>query len=242
MIPAALRGPGALSALALGGLSLALCAGLILFVPERHAPPKPITGTGTGAQATAPAATAPETARQAPAARPGAAQGWIIDPAASAIGFSAVVDGAPFSGKFPQVQGTIAFDPDHLAQSRADISVAIAGVASGSSDRDASIVSADWFDAANFPQAHFVSDRFEKTGDNAYTVHGTLTLRDTSLPVEMPFTLVFGTDASGRRTADAKGSFGISRTQFRIGRGDWADTSEVADHVDVTVALHTVGE
>jgi polyisoprenoid-binding protein YceI len=189
-------------------------------------------------------ATAAATA-EAGIAQPAAAgtvQCWIIDPAASSIGFSATVDGAPFSGRFSQMQGTIAFDPAHLDRSRADISVAIASVSSGSGDRDASIVSADWFDAAGFPQARFVSERFEKTGDNAYTVHGTLTLRDTALPVDMPFTLAFGTDAEGRRTADAKGGFGISRTQFKIGRGDWADTSEVADHVEVTIALHTVGE
>jgi cytochrome b561 len=227
----------ALAVAAAGALSVALCAWFILQPkPERPAKPPAMQAENAMPQQ---AAAAPGTETAAPAA---AAQAWSIDVPASTVGFTATVDGQPFTGRFEQMSGTIDFDDAHLADSRIDVSVNIASVKSGSAERDQSIVSADWFDASAIPAARFTSSSIVKTGEGAYKATGDLTLRDTVKQVELPFTLAITQGADGRKTAVAKGGFTISRGDYRIGQGDWASSDTVADKVDINLEIHATAQ
>ena len=73
-------------------------------------------------------------------------------------------------------------------------------------------------------------------GDGQYEARGTLTLRDHSLPVVLPFTLALE-GAPGERLATAEGSMTINRTDYGVGQGMFADTSVIPDPVEIAVRI-----
>jgi polyisoprenoid-binding protein YceI len=98
-------------------------------------------------------------------------------------------------------------------------------------DRDASLLDKDWFNAKEFPQAMFESQKIEKAADGSYVANGQLTLKGQTKPAAMKFTLT----GSGA-TAQFAGSLSINRFDFNVGEG-WNDTSWVAQEVAVDVKL-----
>jgi cytochrome b561 len=163
------------------------------------------------------------------------APSWVIDPQASRAEFSATVDNVAFTGTFTGMTGTILFDPGNLPGSRADVTVRIDTVQSGSAERDSSMVQPAWFDAESFPESRFVSTAFESLGGNRYVAHGRLTIRDVTLPVDLPFTLDISTDSGGNKIANMQGTFDLQRLDYGVGQGDWAGTGMVANPVNVRV-------
>jgi len=67
-------------------------------------------------------------------------------------------------------------------------------------------------------------------------VTGKLTIKGTAQNLVVPVTL---TQSGGNTTA--AGSFVLKRLAFRIGDGDWKDTSMVADDVQVRFKLALTG-
>jgi polyisoprenoid-binding protein YceI len=149
----------------------------------------------------------------------GAAQAtvWKIDPARSRLGFSGVQAGAPFKGRFGRFGAAIAFDPDRPSPAHLLVTVDLASVATGDTQRDEAWPGKDWFDTAQFPQAKFESTALHRKGPNAFEAVGVLTLRGVSHPLILPFTL----DANGK-SAHARGHVDLSRTAFGVGQGTWA--------------------
>ena len=76
----------------------------------------------------------------------------------------------------------------------------------------------------------------KKTGPGKFDVAGKLTIKGVAQDVVVPVTLA----ASGANTT-ASGSFGIKRLTYKIGENDWADTSMVADPVEVRFKLTLSG-
>lgn len=171
------------------------------------------------------------------AAAPVEAPAWGIDADNSYAEFTVTVQGGPFTGRFTGMKGHIAFDPENLPGSSADVTVSIATAASGSAERDDSLRQSPWLAADLFPESRFVTDRIEADGENRYIAHGRLTVRDITLPVEVPFTLVLSTDDVGNKVAKMNGSFAINRLAFGVGQAEWSATDMVADAVNVGVSL-----
>lgn len=166
--------------------------------------------------------------------------GWAIVPGQSRLGFEAMLYGQPFTGVFTQFDGNIRFDPDDLAGSKADITIAMDSVDSGDSERDTQMRGSDWFDVLSFPAARFETMVFERGADNNYVVVGNLTIRDVMLPVTLPFTLEIKENQDGGRIAEMHGSFSISRRGFQIGQGEWAESEDVGDSIRIDVSLTAI--
>ena len=164
-------------------------------------------------------------------------KGWVIVPEKSSLAFEAQMYGTAFTGAFHDFGGTILFDPDNLKAAKADIRMDMSSVVTGNKDRDSQILTADWFDVETFPEARFESLRFEAAGEGRYIVIGTLTIRDVSLPVSLPFTLTIQKDSEGRDLAEMEGTLTLNRLDFGIGQGEWQDTKTVADRVSIKVSL-----
>lgn len=158
--------------------------------------------------------------------------GWAILPDISRLEFDAVLYNAPFTGTFRKFGGTIVFDPENLADARADITIDMNAVVTGDSDRDKNIAGAEWFDAGKFPAARYVATKFEKGDGDNYVAIGDLTVRDQTMPVIIPFTL---TIANG--TAHMQSELTLDRTNFGVGQGQWADESTVGHDVKVRIDL-----
>jgi len=162
---------------------------------------------------------------------PAPAAHWAVDPA-SKLGFAGKMSGETFSGAFRRWTAQIAFDPKNLAASKAEVSVDVASAATGDADRDSALPTADWFAAARFPKASFVTREFKDLGGGRYQAVGDLTLRGVSHPVTLPFTLAIAGD-----TARMNGQLVLNRTAFGIGQGQWKTGETVDTQVTVTIAL-----
>ena len=160
------------------------------------------------------------------------ATAWAVEHDASVLGFAGVSQGQDFEGSFGTWDATINFDPANLAASMAEVTIDMGSASTDDPSRDSSLPEDDWFAIAMFPEATFESSSIEATGDNSYVAHGTLTIRDMSKAVDLPFTV----DIDGDNAAMA-GSLTIDRTDFGVGQGAWSSGSTVATSVTVNVAI-----
>ena len=87
-----------------------------------------------------------------------------------------------------------------------------------------------------FPQATFQSGAVKKTGPGKFEVAGKLSIKGNVRDVTVPVTLT----QTGAVTT-ASGAFALKRLAFKIGENEWADTSMVADDVQVKFKLALTG-
>jgi cytochrome b561 len=162
---------------------------------------------------------------------------WTIEPTQSHLTFEGTQMGAPFKGEFKKFGGTILFDPARLDESSANIVVDMTSFDTRSPERDDNLKTSPWFFVDSFPQSTFRAEKFEKIGDNQYIAHGQLTIRDVTLPVDLPFTLTIASDATRHKTAKMDGELILQRLDYNIGTGDWKDTSTVGNPVKVRISI-----
>ena len=159
---------------------------------------------------------------------------WHADAKSSTLGFSGVQQGEAFNGRFKTFDATIAFDPAQLATSRFDVRIMLASADTANSERDDSLRGGDFFDTAHMPIATYTSARFRSLGGNRYAADGTLTLRGISKPVTLTFAWTAGA------TPGLIGDAVVNRLDFKVGGGQWADTSAIDNAVKVHTALKLV--
>ncbi|WP_329741205.1 YceI family protein [Dyella sp. A6] len=156
---------------------------------------------------------------------------YTVQQPGSTLGFSGTFQGASFDGHFGKWNATISYDPAHLASSKFDVTVDLASANTGDSDRDGALPGPDFFDTAKYPQAHFVTTRFQQVGGKVIA-DGMLTLRGVTKPVSL--TVNFKPQGKGA-TLDVNGT--LKRLDFGVGGGQYADTSVIGADVKVTAHL-----
>ena len=136
--------------------------------------------------------------------------------------------GSPVTGSFDEWTSAITFDPDATGvMGDVTTTIAIGSVALGSVTSQA--LGSDFFDAQTFPTAQFAGEITQ--ADTGYLATGTLTVKDNSMAVTLPFTLELEGD-----TARMSGSVTLDRRDFQIGQS-MSDESNLAFAVDVAIAL-----
>jgi polyisoprenoid-binding protein YceI len=170
-----------------------------------------------------------------------AAQQKVV-PAQSEIVFVSRQMGVPVEGRFRTFDAKVAFDPAKPATSQIAFTVDVASATLGVRETDAELPKPIWFNTARFPQATFQSSAVKAVGAGKFEVAGKLTIKGASSDVVVPVTLAQPSGPAGVTTAT--GSFPIKRLTFKIGENEWADTSMVADEVQVRfkIALTGVGK
>lgn len=156
---------------------------------------------------------------------------WKQQPG-STLGFTGEQQGEAFNGQFRTFTSVIRFDPAALADARFDVSIDVTSADSANSERDETMLGADFFDTANFPKAHFVTQAFRQIAPGQFEADATLTIRDKTIGLKFPFT--WTADA---KSAELKSRVTLNRLAFGLGTGDWEDPSSVGHSVDVTVDL-----
>ena len=165
------------------------------------------------------------------AALPSLAQQKLV-PQQSEVSFSVKQMGVPVEGRFRKFDAQLALDPKKPEAGKVTITIDTASASFGVADTDAELPKAAWFSAAKFPQATFQSNAIKAASANRLDVTGKLTVKGTVRDVTIPVTLA---QAGGVTTAT--GTFHIKRLDFKIGEGEWADTSMVANDVQVKFKL-----
>ncbi len=163
---------------------------------------------------------------------------WKVE-ADSKVIFIASQSGAPVEGRFEKFDAEIRFDAENLEASAVAVDIDIASVNSESRDRDQVIRSPDLFDAAIWPTARFEAPRFVHAGGNSYEAQGSLTMRDVTRDVVLPFELKIEDhpDDPALLRARAVGELTIKRLDYGVGQGQWTDTSVVPDEVAIRIEI-----
>ena len=136
--------------------------------------------------------------------------------------------GSPVTGRFDDWTAAITFD-ENAAGVLGDVTttIAIGSLSLGSVTGQA--LGADFFHATGFPTATFAA-QITAEGD-AYLADGMLTIKDISMPVSLPFTLVVDGDV-----AQMAGQVTIDRRTFAVGQS-MGDETNLAFAVDIAINL-----
>jgi polyisoprenoid-binding protein YceI len=172
-----------------------------------------------------------------------AAPAWEFDRAHAAFYFDVKHIFSTVRGLFEDYSGTFRFDPNQLEESGFDITVKVKSVNTFNTKRDNHLRSNDFFDAGKFPEMKFQSRRITHTGGSQYAVQGTLTIKDVSKDITVPFTfwgvkenpfnpkeLVAGFDAR----------FTIDRIEYHVGDRKYYDMGVTGKDIDLFISLEMI--
>ncbi len=150
---------------------------------------------------------------------------WNIDPMHSEVQFKVkhlVI--STVTGNFNKFSATLDTVGDGFEGADVHFDADIASISTNNEQRDSHLQSADFFDAASFPQLTFASTAFRKISEEAYEVTGDLTIRGTTrsitLQAEYGGTTV---DPYGQTKAGFEAVGKISRKEFGL---TWNATTE----------------
>ena len=169
---------------------------------------------------------------------------WIIDPTHSEVSFKVkhlVI--STVTGYFRSFKGSAeSTDEENFDDAKIEFSAEIDSIDTNQKDRDAHLKSADFFDAATNPKLKFANGILVKKGED-YVLKGDLTMRETTLPVELAVELggVAG-DPYGNTKAGFEIIGKVSRKAFGL---TWSAVTEagsvvVGDEVKIIASIQLV--
>jgi polyisoprenoid-binding protein YceI len=159
-----------------------------------------------------------------------------LQAAGSEIAFTTRQMGVPVEGRFGSFSAQVTLDPRRPEDGSISLAIDTASARFGSAELDAEVIRPTWLDAAGFPQASFQSSSIRATGPGRFDVAGKLTIKGSTRELVVPVQLT----ASGANHV-ASGSFTLRRLDFRVGEAEWADTSMLANDVQVRFKLTLAG-
>ncbi len=143
----------------------------------------------------------------------------------------------PVEAKFKKFTAQIDFDSAKPDAAKAGVDIDIASFDLGDAEYNKEVLKKEWFNAAQFPKASFVSSSIKAAAGapagTKYDVAGKLTIKGKTADVHFPLAVK---KDGGSLVFD--GAVPIKRLTFNIGEGEWKDTGMVAD--EVTIKFHVV--
>ena len=116
------------------------------------------------------------------------------------------------SGSFSKMGGDIYFSDADLANSKFNLNIEVSSINTGNGMQNKKAQTAEWFNAASFPQIKFKSSKVVKNG-NGYLITGDLTMKGTTIQCTIPATKTI----TGNKIAFS-GTFNIDRLVFKVGK------------------------
>lgn len=141
-------------------------------------------------------------------------------------------------GRFGNWEGSLLIDKETPSNSSVEFTIDIDSLDTFWADRDTHLKSADFFDAAKFPQATFKSTKVEQTGEQQLVVTGDLTIKG----ITKPATLTVNVTAMGEHSMAKKEAAGFAVTTV-LKRSDYGMdlyVPYVGDEVTVTFHAETL--
>ena len=164
-----------------------------------------------------------------------AVETYTIDPVHSNVGFSIRHFVARVPGKFKDFSGKIVVDRDDLTKSSAQATIKVASIDTDNQKRDDHLRSADFFDAAKYPEMKFQSRAWKKTGDDSYDVTGDLTIKDVTREVVLKVSLLgFGPGMNGAKLSGWEATTTIDKKDFNVKDPAMLDAA-LGDDVKITI-------
>lgn len=133
------------------------------------------------------------------------------------------------NGTFAAPTGTAIFNEKNPENASFDIKIAANTFKTNNNTRDKDMKSDKYFYVEKYPNIHFKSSRVEKK-EGKYQATGTLTMRDVSKTVTLPFEAKKNTDGSYLLTS----TFEVNRLDYKIGEKDWKLKDVVTVNLEAT--------
>ena len=162
-----------------------------------------------------------------------AATSLKTDPANSHITIVFKQMNVPVDANFKKFNAQISYDSAHPEAAKAGATIDITSFDLGDPDYNKEVMKKEWFNAAQFPQATFVSTAIKALSANKLDVTGKLSIKGKTADVHFPLTV--------KKQGNGylfEGNLPIKRLTYNIGEGDWKDTGMVAD--EVMIKFHIV--
>ena len=140
----------------------------------------------------------------------------------------------PVQARFKKFQAQIDYNAGKPELSTAKVEIDVNSIDLPAPEYNQEVLKKEWFNAAQFAKASFISTSMKNLGAGKLEVSGNLTIKGKTLAVRFP--LQVKTEAKG---LSFEGNLPIKRLQFNIGEGEWKDTSMVADEVMIKFKVVT---
>jgi polyisoprenoid-binding protein YceI len=139
----------------------------------------------------------------------------------------------PVDAKFKKFSANIDYDSAKPDASKATVDIDVTSFDLGDPEYNKEVLKKEWFNAAQFPKANFVSTSMKAAANGKLDVTGNLTIKGKTIVTS--FSLSVKKEGSNQVF---DGSLPIKRLAFNIGEGEWKDTGMVAD--EVVIKFHVV--
>jgi polyisoprenoid-binding protein YceI len=142
-------------------------------------------------------------------------------------------------GQFHGVSGTLVLDRDDVTKSRVEATIDVGSIDTNVKDRDAHLLSADFFDLANHPSITFVSRRVDVVSAEQLRITGDLTIRGTTRSVVLDAEPVTpeSRDPFGMIKVGTSATTKLSRKEFGLVWNAMLETGGVAVGDEVKLVL-----
>ena len=145
---------------------------------------------------------------------------WKLDAVHSNLGFSIVhLSVSDFKGTMKMTEGSIVASSEDFTDAIVTMKADVNTIDTDNDKRDDHLKTADFFDAAKFPELSFQSTSVKKAGANNYTIMGNLTLHGITKPVTLNASVKSGINPSNNKPITGMKITGtIKRTDFDISK------------------------
>lgn len=153
---------------------------------------------------------------------------WLLDPAHSELTFKIKhLMISNVSGAFKNFSAKLETEEADFSKANIKLTAEMNSISTNNEQRDAHLLSSDFFEVEKFPQLKFTSTGIEQTDDESFNLHGNLTMKGVTKPVKL--TMEFN--------GIVKDPYGQEKAGFlvsgKIKRSDWG--------INLNVALETGG-
>jgi polyisoprenoid-binding protein YceI len=145
-----------------------------------------------------------------------AADEYKIDKVHSTVGFSVkhlVISSVP--GRFTDFDGTIVYDDKDVTKSSVKVTIQAVSINTDNSHRDDDLRGPNFLDTAKYPTITFESKQVKKTPNGLVAV-GTLTIKDVSKEIELPFTINGKVRLGNSEHLGAEAGIQINRQDYHL--------------------------
>ena len=168
---------------------------------------------------------------------------YKIDSAHSVISFGVHHFIGVTKGRFTRVSGTVELDREHPEHSSVSVQIPVQSIDTGIRQRDDHLRSAEFFDAAKYPQVSFKSRSVKQTGPQAGDVVGDLTMHGVTRSATLHVRLLSskGAQESSSTLRWAVTMDPVKRRDFNLMFSSTAEAiSGIGQDVSVSMEIETV--
>jgi polyisoprenoid-binding protein YceI len=168
---------------------------------------------------------------------------YKLDPAHSRIGFAVRhLEINWVAGRFKEFEGTVHYDDKDVTRSSVEFTAKVASIDTEVEARDKHLRTADFFEVEKYPTLTFKSTRVERKGKDSFVLHGDLTLKGVTKPVQLPFSIAGAVkDPWGNTRFGVEAETKLNRRDFGINYGNaFAGGLDVGNEVIITLQLEAV--